>query len=314
MRAADIVPAARTVLFDEVDDVDALVASLPAWRTSGTSSTGDLVEVPTTYDGEDLDDVARLWDMTRDEVVTTHTGTELVVAFCGFAPGFPYCTGLPERLAVPRLDSPRTRVPAGAVGLAGPFTGVYPTASPGGWRLIGRTDLVAVGPGPGPAGDAGPRDAGEVRGHVRTLTVVDAGPLTTVQDRGRPGWAHLGVPARRCPGPARGRPGEPAGRATTPSAAVLETTLGGVAFDVRAGRRWSRSRAPSARSRVGDRAVAFAEPVLAPAGAPVLVGRATRGVRSYVAVGRRRRPSPPVLGSRSTDTLAHVGPAVLRGG
>jgi KipI family sensor histidine kinase inhibitor len=80
--------------------------------------------------------------MTRDEVVTTHTGTELVVAFCGFAPGFPYCTGLPERLAVPRLDAPRTRVPAGAVGLAGPFTGIYPTASPGGWRLIGHTDLV----------------------------------------------------------------------------------------------------------------------------------------------------------------------------
>ena len=140
--AADIVSAARTVLFEKVDDVDALVASLPSWRTSGISSTGDLVEVPTTYDGEDLEDVARRWDMTRDEVVATHTGTELVVAFCGFAPGFPYCTGLPGRLSVPRLDSPRTRVPAGAVGLAGPFTGIYPTASPGGWRLIGRTDLV----------------------------------------------------------------------------------------------------------------------------------------------------------------------------
>jgi KipI family sensor histidine kinase inhibitor len=140
--AADIVSAARTVLFESVDDVDALVASLPSWRTSGTATTGELVDVPTTYDGEDLDDVARRWDMTRDEVVATHTGTELVVAFCGFAPGFPYCTGLPGRLAVPRLDSPRTRVPAGAVGLAGPFTGIYPTASPGGWRLIGRTDLV----------------------------------------------------------------------------------------------------------------------------------------------------------------------------
>jgi KipI family sensor histidine kinase inhibitor len=140
--AADIVSAARTVLFESVDDVDGLVASLPSWRTSGTATTGELVDVPTTYDGEDLDDVARRWDMTRDEVVATHTGTELVVAFCGFAPGFPYCTGLPGRLAVPRLDSPRTRVPAGAVGLAGPFTGIYPTASPGGWRLIGRTDLV----------------------------------------------------------------------------------------------------------------------------------------------------------------------------
>ena len=66
--------------------------------------------------------------------------TELTVAFVGFAPGFAYCTGLPPELAVPRLDRPRARVPAGAVGLAGEYTGVYPTASPGGWRLVGRTD------------------------------------------------------------------------------------------------------------------------------------------------------------------------------
>jgi KipI family sensor histidine kinase inhibitor len=80
--------------------------------------------------------------MTRDEVVATHTSTEFVVAFCGFAPGFAYCSGLPENLSVPRLDSPRTKVPAGSVGLAGPYTGVYPTPSPGGWQLIGRTELV----------------------------------------------------------------------------------------------------------------------------------------------------------------------------
>ncbi len=130
------------MLFDGVRDVEALVRDLPTWDLSGSAgTTGDLVEVPTTYDGDDLDDVARLWDMSRDEVVATHTGTEFVVAFCGFAPGFPYCTGLPDRLAVPRLDSPRARVPAGSVGLAGPFTGVYPSASPGGWRLVGRTDL-----------------------------------------------------------------------------------------------------------------------------------------------------------------------------
>jgi KipI family sensor histidine kinase inhibitor len=100
------------------------------------------VEVPTRYDGPDLDDVARLWDMTRHEVVRTHSGTDFVVAFCGFAPGFAYCTGLPAGRAVSRLPSPRPRVPAGAVGLAGEFTGVYPSSSPGGWRLIGRTDLV----------------------------------------------------------------------------------------------------------------------------------------------------------------------------
>lgn len=139
--AADIVTAARTVLFDGVRDVAALVEELPSWDLRVSRPDGDLVEVPTTYDGDDLDDVARLWEMTRDEAVATHAGTDFVVAFCGFAPGFPYCTGLPERLTVPRLDTPRSRVPAGSVGLAGPFTGVYPSASPGGWRLIGRTDL-----------------------------------------------------------------------------------------------------------------------------------------------------------------------------
>ena len=139
--ASDIVSGACTVVFEGVADVVALETSLHDWDARPSASSGELVEVPTTYDGEDLEDVARLWDMTRDEVVATHTAHELVVAFCGFAPGFPYCTGLPERLAVPRLESPRPRVPAGAVGLAGPFTGIYPTASPGGWRLLGRTEL-----------------------------------------------------------------------------------------------------------------------------------------------------------------------------
>lgn len=144
--ALDVVPAARTVLFDGVRDVEALAAALPSWETTVSTAPGDLVEVPTTYDGDDLDDVARLWDMTRDEVVATHSSAEFVVAFCGFAPGFAYCTGLPGELTVPRLESPRTRVPAGSVGLAGTFTGVYPTPSPGGWRLVGRTTLVLWDP------------------------------------------------------------------------------------------------------------------------------------------------------------------------
>lgn len=139
----DVVPAARTVLVDGVADVTTLRAALAdvSLDTAG-AATGEAVEVPTVYDGADLDVVARLWDMTAREVVATHTGTDFAVAFCGFAPGFAYCTGLPERLAVPRRDDPRPRVPAGSVGLAGPFTGVYPSASPGGWQLIGRTDLV----------------------------------------------------------------------------------------------------------------------------------------------------------------------------
>ena len=138
--ARDVVPGARTVLFDGVADPAALSDQIHSWRLeAGASVAGDLVELPTSYDGPDLDDVAKRWEMTRDEVVATHRGTEFVVAFCGFAPGFAYCSGLPDRLAVPRLDSPRTKVPAGSVGLAGAFTGVYPTASPGGWRVIGTT-------------------------------------------------------------------------------------------------------------------------------------------------------------------------------
>lgn len=75
-------------------------------------------------------------------MVRIHTAAEFRVAFCGFAPGFGYLTGLGERYAVPRRATPRTAVPAGSVGLAGPYTGVYPRSSPGGWQLIGTTDSV----------------------------------------------------------------------------------------------------------------------------------------------------------------------------
>ncbi|MCW2780921.1 MAG: Allophanate hydrolase subunit 1 [Marmoricola sp.] len=139
----EIVPAATTVLFDGVADPHTLAAEIRTWTLSPVApDAGDLVELPTTYDGPDLDSVARHWDLTTREVVALHRGTEFVVAFCGFAPGFAYCRGLPGHLAVPRLADPRARVPAGSVALAGPFTGIYPTASPGGWQLIGRTDAV----------------------------------------------------------------------------------------------------------------------------------------------------------------------------
>jgi KipI family sensor histidine kinase inhibitor len=79
--------------------------------------------------------------MTVEEAVTAHTGTQFSVAFCGFSPGFAYLAGLPARLAVPRRASPRTRVPAGSVALADGWCGVYPQASPGGWALVGTTDV-----------------------------------------------------------------------------------------------------------------------------------------------------------------------------
>ncbi len=98
--------------------------------------------VPVVYDGADLADVAAEAGLTTDEVIALHTGAEYVVRFCGFSPGFAYLDGLPRKLQVARRAEPRTAVPAGAVGVAGEFTGIYPRRSPGGWRLLGRTDLV----------------------------------------------------------------------------------------------------------------------------------------------------------------------------
>lgn len=137
--ASDVVPGARSVLFDGLVDRDGLVGVLEAW-TPGAADTGPLVEVAVTYDGPDLDVVAEQWGCSIDEVVTRHQGTDFVSAFCGFAPGFAYLAGLD--VAVSRLETPRTRVPAGSVALAGTWCGVYPTASPGGWRIIGRTDAT----------------------------------------------------------------------------------------------------------------------------------------------------------------------------
>lgn len=98
------------------------------------------VTIPVAYDGPDLGRVAELTGLSPEEVVRRHAGTEWRVAFIGFAPGFGYLVGGDPKLAVPRREDPRERVPAGAVGLAGEYSAVYPTASPGGWQLIGRTD------------------------------------------------------------------------------------------------------------------------------------------------------------------------------
>lgn len=140
--AVEIVPAARTVLFDGLRDPDALAEVLAGWTPSGAAAGGELVEVEVRYDGPDLGFVAQHWGVDEDEVVRVHAGTEYVADFCGFAPGFAYLAGLPEERAVPRLDSPRSTVPAGSVALAGAWCGVYPASSPGGWRILGTTDAV----------------------------------------------------------------------------------------------------------------------------------------------------------------------------
>ena len=153
----DVVPAARTVLLLTRDGADlaslrsAVLGCADLVRVTrgsgidpaaGTASGSPEVEITVQYDGPDLAEVATLTGLSRAEVVAAHTGTPWRVAFGGFAPGFAYLVGGDRRLRVPRRDRPRPAVPAGAVGLAGEFSGVYPRASPGGWQLLGTTDAV----------------------------------------------------------------------------------------------------------------------------------------------------------------------------
>ncbi|MFD7340452.1 5-oxoprolinase subunit PxpB [Streptomyces violascens] len=148
----EIVPAARTVLLDGITDPRALAAQLTTWRIPPLEAGAqETVEISVRYDGPDLADVAALWEVSEQEAVRIHSAAEFRVAFCGFAPGFAYLTGLGEEYAVPRRDTPRTSVPAGSVALAGPYTGVYPRPSPGGWQLIGRTDAALWDPHREPA-------------------------------------------------------------------------------------------------------------------------------------------------------------------
>ncbi len=138
----------------------AAVANAPDPRT---------VEIPVAYGGEhglDLEAVAALTGLSADEVVEIHSGADYLVYFLGFSPGFPYLGGLPESIAAPRLETPRRRVPAGSVAIGGRQTGVYPLASPGGWRIIGRTPLRLFQP------DADPPTLLRMGDHVRFVPMA----------------------------------------------------------------------------------------------------------------------------------------------
>ncbi|MFI5670753.1 allophanate hydrolase subunit 1 [Streptomyces sp. NPDC051704] len=143
----DLVPAARTVLLDGVREPGALAERIARWEVPPLAETeGPLVAVPVRFDGPDLAEVARLWGVAEREVAEIVGETVFRVAFCGFAPGFGYLTGLPERFHLPRRATPRTAVPAGSLALAGEYAGVYPRSSPGGWQLVGTADAVLWDP------------------------------------------------------------------------------------------------------------------------------------------------------------------------
>ena len=170
-----VVPAARTVLvrFDRLKIcADAVIAAIEALDTgSAASAAAHHIVVPTVYSGDDLDAVAHLLGISRDQVVQRHTQTAWRAAFVGFAPGFAYLTGGDPIFDVPRRSTPRVAVPAGAVGLAGTFSGVYPRVSSGGWQLIGVTDLSLWNERHDPPALIAPGDVVQFRA-VRNKTVL----------------------------------------------------------------------------------------------------------------------------------------------
>lgn len=356
----DVVPAARTVLVRCATPAD--VPAARAWlraavrrasTTGPTTRVGELVEIPVRYDGPDLDDVARWAGLSVEEVVARHHGREYEAAFGGFAPGFTYLSGVDPAIAAPRLATPRTRVPAGSVALAGGLTAVYPGESPGGWRLLGSTDVqmfdvdrdppalvapgarvrfvpvraaaVAVSVPPGPArteqrhgSAAAPREqAAQDRvttpspSGPRALEVLATGPLALVEDAGRPGLAAVGVgPSgaadRASYALANRLVGNPDG------AAAIEVTLGGLAVRFAGGAVVALAGAAVPASVDGS-PVGMHAAVRVPDGGTLRLGLAARGLRTYVAVRGGLRP-PAVLGSRSRDVLAGLGPGPLQPG
>ena len=326
----EIIPAARTLMVRVAPGfaadgalAGAIQARQPAPETVRQKGPAETVEIPMTYDGADLGDVARHLNLTVAEVIAAHQAATWQVAFCGFAPGFAYLTGDDPRFDLPRRPAPRTRIPAGSVALAARFCGVYPQESPGGWQLIGTTKLpmwdlardppALLRPGlrvrfvEGVAEIHLSAAMPEPQGQLALTVLQTAFPLV-FQDEGRPGQGGQGVSASgaldtgalRRANRAVGNPSD---------APVLEITLGPVRL--RAEQPVTLALTGAAQAWVGGRVMptAFA---LDP-GDEVFIPSPAAGMRSYLAL-RGGFSVPPVLGSAATDTLARIGPAPLSAG
>jgi KipI family sensor histidine kinase inhibitor len=156
----DSIPGWSTLLITTDGAVAPVIAQLRdlAWASPEPMPEGTVHEIPIVYDGEDLADVAATCGLSESEVVRLHGSAEYVVAFLGFSRGFPYLSGLPEPLQLPRRSTPRARVPAGSVAIAVDQCGIYPMATPGGWHLLGRTDRVLFDPATEPPSVLSPGD------------------------------------------------------------------------------------------------------------------------------------------------------------
>lgn len=332
--------AASTVLVRAVSPVAALelaryVRCLDVHDRIERDSKEIVIDV--RYDGEDLDDVAKLLGMSREAVIEAHTSQAWTAAFGGFSPGFVYCIGENDSLNVPRRDSPRTSVPAGSVGLAGHFSAVYPRSTPGGWQLIGRSsapmwDASADQPAlVAPGNIVRYRAVNELveisttspsmpTGIEHGLRIKATGIQSLLQDQGRPGFADLGVSesgamdlrsARR----ANLLVGNPVGYA------VIESLMGGLSVtaigDQVVGVTGADVDITVTGAPLGGDVPDYTPPINRPFalldGQSLTLGSPKRGMRSYLAV-RGGFDVPTVLDSASADLLSQEGPAPLAPG
>ncbi|MFD1798072.1 5-oxoprolinase/urea amidolyase family protein [Paracoccus aurantiacus] len=332
-----MIPAAQTLLlgFDPAQTGAAELAAMLAARDAGqgVSGTRRVVEVPVVYDGQDLDEVAALTGLGRDEVVARHQQTSWRAGFNGFAPGFCYLTGGDPALEVPRRKTPRTAIPAGSVALAGRFSGVYPQSSPGGWQIIGTTPVAmwdldrdppaliapgdevrfvaadaAVADGQGCAPEAAQKAAPPEMGEIEVL----AAPFpASFQDAGRMGMLDQGIPAS-------GAMDRAAFRAlnrllgNAPGTAALEVTGGGLRLRSDAACTVAVTGA-ARRVTVNGQDFASHRPVALDSGDELLLGPPESGTYGYLGL-RGGFDVTPVLGSASTDTLARIGPDMVTAG
>jgi len=341
----ETVPTYRSllVMYDPlVSDETSVRAALNlalAGLEAGALPEGRLVEIPVHYGGEsgpDLEDVAAHCGLTPSEVVRLHTEPTYRVAMLGFAPGYAYLFGLPPRLATPRLATPRLRVEPGSVGIAGAQTGLYAIATPGGWRIVGRTPMPLFDPNRDEpfalwAGDRvrfvamdattdrllpgisdrlptavrdRPSAASGLPSAAASLVVIEGGFLTTVQDAGRFGWARFGVPPSGPMDPFALRAANTL-VGNLPHAAGLEITLVGPAL--RATHECLIAVCGAEFDLwVGDLPVPAWHAVYVRAGQEVRFGQRRSGARAYLAVsGGIALPS--FLGSRATYLPGNFG-------
>lgn len=333
---SELIPAARTlfIYFDRRMQSAKEIAMELRQRdlTRGETTAGNLITIPVSYDGEDLDFVAQHLDITTDEVIRRHTQSRYQVAFTGFAPGFAYMVNGESQLHVPRRSSPRVKIPQGAVALAGEFSGIYPKDSPGGWQLIGHTnvamwDLTRSVPALLQPGDEVqfisetaktviPLPQNCSVGSKRTegaLEVVSPGLWTTFQDIGRFGQAGMGVSESGAMDQLAFRQANQlVGNA--PNQACLELTQGGL--QLKAHQRTTMA-LTGALGRI-DKIALDGSRTLLPSyqsfelevGEGLKVAMATHGVRGYLAV-RGGFAEDKVLASCSYDSLAQIGPEPL---